>query len=58
MDVVGGVAEVGIYVLVALAVVVLLIAFGLVVWAPLVRAFGALRDAWGRRRVKATRDPQ
>jgi hypothetical protein len=58
VDVVGGAAEVGIYVLVALAVVVLLIAFGLVVWVPLVRACSAIRDAWGRRRLRATRDPQ
>ena len=58
MDVIGGVAEVGIYILVALAVIVLLITFGLVVWVPLVRGVGALRDAWSRRRVRATRDPQ
>jgi hypothetical protein len=58
MDVIGGAAEAGIYLLVALAVVVLLVAFGLVVWVPLVRAVRALRDAWARRRVRATHDPQ
>lgn len=50
MDLIGGVAEAGIYVLVALAVVVLLITFGLVVLAPLSRGVAAARDAWVRRR--------
>ena len=51
MGVFAGAAEVGIYILVALAVVVLVITFGLVVLAPLWRGAASLRDAWRRRRA-------
>jgi hypothetical protein len=58
MDLLGGAANAGTYILVALAVVVLLIAFGLVVVGPLLRLAAAVRDAWLRRRLRATRDPR